>query len=236
MIVWTVVIVVLSVAILLSALKFGNDTKEEMRLDAPQKDDNVPLADKDTDLDGLPDWKEALLGFDPGKSDTDGDGIFDKEEADTVLAQNDTVSPRQTGGNLQLPFGVFPEIDKNIRVPTDILPAEGTGTAPERVRITKISPSEGVYGTEITITGEGFSGLNTLYTGYGVFRDISSFDGKTIRFTVEPAFAANSRGTTAATPPGDISGQPNFGVLPFWMFIKNENGTSNGSMFRFYVR
>lgn len=230
MIIWTVVIVVLGVAIFLSALKFGNDTDEQIHTVVSRGGGGISPADTDTDSDGLPDWKEELLGLDPKKGDTDGDGVSDGEEADAMLAKNDFVPAGQAEQKSSLPFAVFPQIDKNI------IPTSETQTVSDSVRISKISPSEGVYGTEIIITGEGFSALNTLYTGYGVFRDIESFDGKTIRFIVEPDFAANSRGTTTGVSSEGVADRPNFGVLPFWFFVENENGISNGSMFRFYVR
>ncbi len=44
------------------------------------------LAEKDSDKDGLPDWEESLWGTDPGKTDTDDDGISDKKEIDQKKA------------------------------------------------------------------------------------------------------------------------------------------------------
>jgi len=38
------------------------------------------LGRDDTDGDGLPDWRETMLGTDPAKSDTDGDGVLDGTE------------------------------------------------------------------------------------------------------------------------------------------------------------
>lgn len=38
------------------------------------------LASKDTDGDGVPDWKEALLRTNPHNKDTDGDGVSDGED------------------------------------------------------------------------------------------------------------------------------------------------------------
>jgi hypothetical protein len=38
------------------------------------------LVNKDTDLDGILDWEEALWGTDPTKKDTDGDGVNDDVE------------------------------------------------------------------------------------------------------------------------------------------------------------
>ncbi len=35
---------------------------------------------RDTDGDGVPDWKERLLGLDPAKKDTNGDGISDAQQ------------------------------------------------------------------------------------------------------------------------------------------------------------
>ena len=42
----------------------------------------IPLALKDSDADGLPDWKEALWKTNPDVPDTDGDGMSDGDEVD----------------------------------------------------------------------------------------------------------------------------------------------------------
>lgn len=56
--------------------------------------------------------------------------------------------------------------------------------------ITSISPITGVDGTQITITGSGFaSSTNTVLTGYEILRDVPSFDGKTITYTLKSGIA-----------------------------------------------
>ncbi len=45
----------------------------------------VALSYRDTDGDGLPDWREAELGTDRTKADTDGDGLTDREEVLTYF-------------------------------------------------------------------------------------------------------------------------------------------------------
>jgi hypothetical protein len=57
----------------------------------------VPAEDQtaDTDKDGLPDAREALLGTDPNSPDTDADGLFDKEEVDVY--QTNPLNPDTDG-------------------------------------------------------------------------------------------------------------------------------------------
>ncbi len=49
----------------------------------------------DTDKDGLPDVREAELGTDPLKPDTDGDGLFDREEVEVY--KTNPLSPDTDG-------------------------------------------------------------------------------------------------------------------------------------------
>jgi peptidoglycan hydrolase-like protein with peptidoglycan-binding domain len=56
--------------------------------------------------------------------------------------------------------------------------------------ITSISPTTGVDGTQITITGSGFSSsTNIILTGYEILRNVPSFDGKTITYTLKSGIA-----------------------------------------------
>ncbi len=46
------------------------------------------LVNRDTDLDGVPDWQESLYGTDPTKRDTDDDGVSDDIEIARLSKQN----------------------------------------------------------------------------------------------------------------------------------------------------
>ena len=48
------------------------------------------LINKDTDLDGIPDWEEGLWGTDPKKKDTDGNGTPDNVEIDRLKQEQET--------------------------------------------------------------------------------------------------------------------------------------------------
>lgn len=72
------VLVVIGVSYLIRNKKISTD-----KLPANIKSVDYSFSDiynKDTDGDGLPDWQENILGTDKDKSDTDGNGINDKEQ------------------------------------------------------------------------------------------------------------------------------------------------------------
>ena len=53
--------------------------------------------DRDQDQDGLPDWKEALAGTNPERSDTDGDGLTDGKELNGWSVANLSVRDESSG-------------------------------------------------------------------------------------------------------------------------------------------
>ena len=67
---------VLAIGIALGTMYFENKNRSTV-LVSVSSDGGTP---KDTDGDGLPDWKENVIGTDPTNRDTDGDGILDGEE------------------------------------------------------------------------------------------------------------------------------------------------------------
>lgn len=73
------------------------------------------LINKDTDLDGIPDWEEGLWGTDPKKKDTDGNGTPDNVEIDRLkqeqLAETDGESRSNVSG-LSPDEGNLTETDK----------------------------------------------------------------------------------------------------------------------------
>jgi peptidoglycan hydrolase-like protein with peptidoglycan-binding domain len=67
--------------------------------------------------------------------------------------------------------------------------------------ITAVSPTSGKYGTEITITGSGFTPTgNTILGSAGIISNIPSLDGKTLHIRIEPVpdvFGPNVQATTS---------------------------------------
>jgi len=59
----------------------------------------VPTASVDRDKDGLSDADESKLGTSPTSSDTDADGLFDKEEVETY--KTDPLDPDTDGDGFQ---------------------------------------------------------------------------------------------------------------------------------------
>ncbi len=79
------------------------------------------LVNKDTDLDGIPNWEESLWGTDPTKKDTDGDGIPDNIAIEKIKAAqvNDKVVIDDAGERV-----VPGTVDENNLTKTDKLSRE----------------------------------------------------------------------------------------------------------------
>ncbi len=88
-------------------------------------------------------------------------------------------------------------------------------------KIATITPSSGVLGTTITITGDNFTANNEIcFAGTPIIAPSS--DGKTIVFQTR----SNIPGAIAGVdvPNGDVT-------YPAWFYIVNENGVSNSTTF-----
>lgn len=90
--------------------------------------------------------------------------------------------------------------------------------------VTGFTPTEGFYGTIVTVTGTGFllEG-NEVRISYGVIKDIPSIDGKTLQFTVAPT-TVQGLGVGEDRPEFDIKDPQGF-------FVANSSGLSKGSVF-----
>lgn len=143
----------------------------------------------DTDGDGIPDWREILLGLNPNKKDTDGDGIPDDEE--------ETSHP-SAGSSFFSSFdpSFIPPLEPPVYGESlPIMPSAESVSAKNTPRIATISPTFGTTATTITISGDRFEPFNTVYTGFGVVKNVPSPDGKTIMVSMSAATSALS------TPP-----------------------------------
>lgn len=94
-------------------------------------------------------------------------------------------------------------------------------------KISALSPTRGTYGTRVTIKGENFTATgNTIYTGYGVLKNVSSSDKKTLTF-IARAFEQEyqqSRSLTSYFKPFS---------LPLLIYVENKNGRSNSLTFNY---
>jgi hypothetical protein len=93
--------------------------------------------------------------------------------------------------------------------------------------VANLSPTSGSVGTEVTVTGEGFtSSTNTIKFGAGYINGLSSSDGMTLRFTVP-------EGQNLCPPTSPSSPVPCPGAYPrvtpgsYSTSVLNANGTSN---------
>jgi peptidoglycan hydrolase-like protein with peptidoglycan-binding domain len=92
--------------------------------------------------------------------------------------------------------------------------------------VESVSPAEGLYGTEVTINGSGFTKEgNDIHASYGIIEDLPSPDGKTITFQVMPE--PDIEHADQLQVGEDISEIDQ--SIPFWFRVVNDNGTSRGS-------
>jgi len=91
------VTLIICIGIIGSVFIISNIDKSQKSKEAKKNQDLLATIDKkpeaDTDLDGLKDWEESLIGTNPQNRDTDGDGTTDGEE---VVQNRD---PRKAGPN-----------------------------------------------------------------------------------------------------------------------------------------
>ena len=198
----------------------------------------------DTDGDGVSDWKEALLGLNPEKKDSDGDGISDGEEAASIV-EKANISFLAIPNPYFLPSTNPPSSDE---APTFLVP-DISSFVPQNVpRIASISPKYGSVGTTVTVSGRNFEPLNTVYTGFGIVRNVPSLDGKTIQVSMTQVAASLSAppegkipvfdgatlsfrdvtaGDTVSTPPPSPPGRDDTFTVPVPIIVRNKQGISN---------
>lgn len=135
--------------------------------------------------------------------------------------------------NLKLPTGVksrrtsFP-LKSVISTSTTSSTVKKSSTTNVRPKITSISPTFGGYGTIVTIRGENFatSSTNTIYTGYSILKNVSSYDGKTMTFVVEAFSDIYQQSRSLASHFTSFS-------TPFFVYVENGGGRSNGLYFNY---
>lgn len=89
--------------------------------------------------------------------------------------------------------------------------------------ITSFSPTEGLLGTIVTVTGTGFTAQgNEVIGGQGFQKNIISTDGKTLQFKVTAEVPGVEQGVDYPSVDARI---------PVWYGILNENGISKKLMF-----
>lgn len=86
--------------------------------------------------------------------------------------------------------------------------------------IESVSPEEGLYGEEVTITGSGFTAEgNEIFTSYDIVSDVSSPDGTTLTFHVLPF---------PESPNLEVGKDLNQGIeWPIWFYVVNGNGVGS---------
>ena len=107
------VLFVVGIAVLVGIFFLAKHYKDGNISFTQNRGDNTPIdietlgeaSDKDTDNDGLLDWEETLLGYDPENPDTDGDSVNDGDEVaaersffqEQLETSDITFPPTQTG-------------------------------------------------------------------------------------------------------------------------------------------
>jgi len=96
------------------------------------------------------------------------------------------------------------------------------GSLQQNPVIESSAPAEGLYGTEVTITGSGFTTTgNDVYTSFDIITNLPSPDGKTLKFSVLPF---------PEIPELQVGVNLGQGIeWPVWFYVVNENGISETS-------
>lgn len=93
--------------------------------------------------------------------------------------------------------------------------------------ITNFTPTSGLQGTTVTLTGEGFTPTdNEIYIGSTPIKGITSADGKTLSFTVFVPDIGLGVGEESAAI--DLE-------FPMWFSVVNANGESNSKVFNLKI-
>ena len=88
--------------------------------------------------------------------------------------------------------------------------------------ISSISPRSGPYGTQVTITGSGFTKTgNDIYGTYDIIRNATSSDGKTISIQILP-----SPNTPQSKIVGNSGSKARAVFVPIYFHVINANGIS----------
>jgi len=164
----------------------------------------------DSDGDGLKDWKEVLLGFDPLSADSDGDGVLDGDEYKIMQSMSSSL-----GGDVGTVSGMN---GSGVSVQADgvrtRLPDKSAIKIFKQPIIHSVSPSRGPVGTTVIVTGDNFSKENNIvYASYKVFYSVPSEDGKTLSVTL----GAPSRGTLSGITMD----------VDYFLYVRNAGGVSN---------
>src|SRR5262249_27038825 len=94
--------------------------------------------------------------------------------------------------------------------------------------VTTVSPASGAVGTEVVVTGGGFTAsTNTLKFGPGYINGLASGDGTSLHFTVPEGH--NLCGPTSGPCAGGA--YPRVTSGSYSVLVLNENGTSNSVTF-----
>lgn len=132
-----------------------------------------------------------------------------------------------TAGYYQFTIGVK-DVNGNIGTKTVYIKVYSPGDI-QNVSISFMTPVFGPIGTQVTLTGTGFTSTdNIVYFGGGVIMNIPSFDGKTLTFTV-PSVASPL--CLYTSPACKVASQVITIGSKYQVKVSNANGVSNAMLF-----
>ena len=102
-----------------------------------------------------------------------------------------------------------------------------SGSTQSGVSLSSLSPQQGSVGTQVTLTGSGFTSLNVVNFGSGTITNVSSSNGTTLTFGV-PSYVAPYCAPYTACPA--YAQQVTSGT--YNISVQNVNGTSNTLTFQ----